>query len=395
MNTLIGGGGDDTLDGGTGADILTGGDGDDTYVLGAENDVVNDPPETRDTSGGNDTITSTITRSLAGYAMIENLTLLGTAAINGTGNDLLNYITGNSGNNILDGGEAGGLDTDTLDGGAGNDTYVLNDLNVTVIDASGIDTATSTTSRFLSNPGLGVIENLTLLGTSAINGTGNALANVITGNSNNNTLNGGTDSLVDTLIGAAGNDTYVLAGGTDVVNDSSGIDTIRSTISRSLVGYSAIENLTLEGAGALTGTGNNSDNVIIGSAAANVLIGGVGEDTMTGAAGIDRFDFNTVAEIGNGATRDVITDFLEGTDDIDLSTIDANGAAAGHTFSFLAPTAQRSPAWRASCAGSAELRRHRQRQDHRRRRHQRRHGVADFQIQLTGLKTLTIGDFFL
>ncbi len=57
---------------------------------------------------------------------------------------------------------------------------------------------------------------------------------------------------------------------------------------------------------------------------------------MTGGTGADDFDFNTVAEIGKGATRDVIRDFAHLSDDIDLSTIDANGAAAGHTFSFVA-----------------------------------------------------------
>ena len=57
---------------------------------------------------------------------------------------------------------------------------------------------------------------------------------------------------------------------------------------------------------------------------------------MTGGAGPDDFDFNVLAEIGKtAATRDVITDFTVG-DDIDLSTIDANGAAAGTRFSFLA-----------------------------------------------------------
>ncbi len=78
--------------------MLNGGLGNDTYVLANGTDAVID-------SAGTDTITTTITRSLASYsAAIENLTLLGAAAINGTGNALNNTITGNSGNNILDGG---------------------------------------------------------------------------------------------------------------------------------------------------------------------------------------------------------------------------------------------------------------------------------------------------
>ena len=68
-----------------------------------------------------------------------------------------------------------------------------------------------------------------------------------------------------------------------------------------------------------------------------MLTGGLGKDTMTGGAGADDFDFNKVAEIGRGATRDIIRDFVHLVDDIDLSTIDANGAAVGNAaFSFLA-----------------------------------------------------------
>jgi Ca2+-binding RTX toxin-like protein len=51
-------------------------------------------------------------------ANVENLTLTGTAAINGTGNELNNAIIGNGGANSLSGGDG----NDSLAGGAGNDS---------------------------------------------------------------------------------------------------------------------------------------------------------------------------------------------------------------------------------------------------------------------------------
>ena len=79
---------------------------------------------------------------------------------------------------------------------------------------------------------------------------------IINGNSGNNVLVGGTG--LDSLRGGAGNDTYVLGNGYDTVIDTSGIDTITSTISRSLTGYPAIENLTLIGSRHINGAGNGA-----------------------------------------------------------------------------------------------------------------------------------------
>ncbi|MFN9113651.1 MAG: calcium-binding protein, partial [Bacteroidota bacterium] len=119
-DTLVGGAGSDTLNGGAGTDTMQGGAGDDVYVVDATTDVV-----TEAVGEGTDRVEASVTFTLG--ANVENLTLTGTTAINGTGNALGNVLTGNSGNNVLTGGDGddvlnGGLGADTLTGGAGIDT---------------------------------------------------------------------------------------------------------------------------------------------------------------------------------------------------------------------------------------------------------------------------------
>ncbi len=134
--------GDDILIGNAGNDILNGGEGNDILVGGVGDDTLNG-------DAGNDTL------------------------YGGAGNDTLN----------------GGAGNDVMYGGTGNDTYIVDSAGDQVIEAvgEGTDTVQASISYVLGSN----VENLTLTGSSNLNGTGNELDNLITGNGGNNTLDGG------------------------------------------------------------------------------------------------------------------------------------------------------------------------------------------------------------
>ncbi|KGF85300.1 Alkaline phosphatasee [Prochlorococcus marinus str. GP2] len=251
---------------------MSGGSGDDIYYVNSNSDTVNEGA-----SSGTDLIYSSAT-NFAASNNVENLTLTGSSNINGTGNTLPNTITGNSGNNTLVGGNAsdtlignagndylnGGNGNDTMIGGSGNDTlhggngndnmsggsgddiYYVNSNSDTVNEgaSSGTDLIYSSATNFTASNN---VENLTLTGSSNINGTGNTLANTITGNSGNNTL-----------------------------------------------------------------IGDNGNDILMGNAGNDILFGGTGNDQITGGSGNDTFRIST------GSGRDLITDYLFGQDNIEL-----------------------------------------------------------------------------
>ncbi|MBV7565535.1 M10 family metallopeptidase C-terminal domain-containing protein [Pseudomonas sp. PDM27] len=239
-----------------------------------------------------------------------------------------------------------------------------------------------------------------------MNATGNDLNNTLVGNSAANVLDGGLGA--DTLAGGLGNDTYYVDNVLDVISESAdavsgGVDTIISSVSRTLGNYQ--ETLTLSGTAAINGTGNGLNNTLVGNSAANVLdggsgndslsggegndrlIGGAGKDTLVGGNGNDIFDFNALSEMGvTSATWDVLSGFVRGQDKIDLSTLDANLAtAANDAFSgtLLASTANFTAAGQLKLVsgvlyGNTDV-----------------DVTAEFAIQLTGITSLAAGDFFL
>ena len=242
-NVLTGNTAANVLNGGTGTDTLIGGDGNDTYVVNSADDIVTESNALA--VGGIDLIQSSVAWTLGNN--LENLTLTGSDAIDGTGNTLANLITGNSGNNVLD----GGAGIDSLIGGVGNDTYIVDlittgngsaaiaalqdTITETGTTINGIDTlqlrgnssnSVATTLALAAN-----LENLdaSATGTTKLNLTGNASDNILIGNSAANTLSGGAGNDIifggngDTLNGNEGNDFAVYSGGGIVSSFNGGI----------------------------------------------------------------------------------------------------------------------------------------------------------------------------
>ncbi len=201
--TLYGNAGANVLDGGGGADRMTGYGGNDSYFVDNSGDLV------FEASGeGNDTIFARASYALAGGQSVETLrasSVAGTSAIDLTGNSRAQSLYGNAGDNRLDGG--GG--TDTMWGYGGNDSYFVDDASDRVVEASGQgnDTVFARASYVLqSGQSVETLRASSVNSTTAMNLTGNNLAQTINGNAGNNLIDGKGGS--DTLRGYGGSDTF-------------------------------------------------------------------------------------------------------------------------------------------------------------------------------------------
>ena len=375
-DTLYGGAGNDGLGGGSGDDTLYGGDGDDSLTGGYGSDFESVGSDSLYGGAGNDRLsqgtlmaggpgddfydlfygsgpsgiveaagegTDTVGHwtSVTLPANVENLLLYNTSPgfdplpADGTGNGLANVITGNdaanqlsglAGNDTLNGRDGndrldGGTGADAMAGGPGDDLYFVDNAGDTVTEAAGEGTDEVRASIGYT---LGAnVENLTLTGSAAINGFGNAGANVMTGNSGNNVLWGqaGNDTLIglggndvlhgtagaDAMVGGTGNDVYFVENAGDTVTEASGegTDEVRSDLNYTL--GANVENLTLLAVTATSGTGNGLNNVLTGNNAANTLSGLAGNDTLEGRGGNDTLDGGPEFDVPGGDFADYST----------------------------------------------------------------------------------------
>ena len=239
--------GDDTLSGGAGYDTLDGGNGVDTLDGGAGNDILN---------GGADS----------------------------------DSLTGETGNDRLD----GGTGADTMTGGEGSDVYVVDIAGDMVVELAGASKGLDTVEASVTYALTANVENLTLTGSTDIDGTGNGLRNLVTGNSGANTLDGVAGD--DTINGGGDADSLIGGLGKDVLNGDAGDDR---------------------------------------------LSGGDGADRLTGGTGADTFVFTDadlhLSSRGGKADIDRILDLSFAAGDIiDLSGIDAiAGTPAEDAFTFV------------------------------------------------------------
>jgi serralysin len=287
-NVLLGNSSSNILDGSSGLDTMSGGLGNDTYYVDNLGDAV---VETSTLASETDTVNSSVSYSLS--SNVENIALLGVAAINATGNSQNNLLSGNAAANSLN----GGTGIDTMIGGLGNDSYYVDNTGDVVTETSTLSTETDTVNSSISYTLGNNLENLTLTGLDAINATGNTYNNVLQGNSAANILNGSTGA--DSMTGGLGNDTYYIDNVGDKIAESSTlateIDRVYSSVSYTL--SSNLENLTLTGNAAINAIGNAQKNTLLGNSAPNSLNGSSGADSMAGGLGNDIYYIDNTGDV--------------------------------------------------------------------------------------------------
>jgi len=315
---IYGNAGSNQLDGGGGGDVMVGLGGDDFYYIRNAGDRV-----VEGSGEGNDRVLAAANFTLETGSEVEKFTTvdnLATTAINLTGNSLAQYVYGNEGLNVLDGGGGG----DVLVGLGGDDFYYIRNIADRVVEAAGGGSdRIFAAANFTLEVGSEVEKFTTVdnLATTAINLVGNNLSQYIYGNAGANSLDGGGGG--DVLVGLGGDDLYVIRNAADraVETAGGGNDRILTAASFTLEAGSEVERLTTIDNLATTAinlTGNELSQHLYGNAGANMLDGKGSADVMTGFEGADIFAFTTALGVGN---VDNIVDFVSGVDKIALDDV--------------------------------------------------------------------------
>ncbi len=259
-------------------------------------------------SGGSTIVGNALANTIAGGAGIDDIQ-------GGAGRD---SITGGAGNDLLD----GGIGADTLAGGAGNDRYTVDDAGDVVVETAGGGNDVVVTTLASHTLALEV-DVLRYAGFAGFAGTGNAVANLIEGASDN-----------DLLRGMAGNDTLDGAGGNDTLDGGDGVDTARLDVAFADVTRVRLSATDVAVTNLVTGTVTVLRNIetvlfdgdarsiaevqgvsdlpdrVTGTAGADTLDGLGGNDTILGLDGADRLDGGSGNDSLDGGAGD---DTLVGT----------------------------------------------------------------------------------
>ena len=199
-----------------------------------------------------------------------------------------------------------------MEGGSGNDTYVVDYIGdmVTEANVQGVDTVQASATFALSAN----VENLTLTGGAAIDATGNGKANSLIGNAAANRLDGRGGA--DKMKGGLGDDTYVVDNVGDAVAEKAGEGHDTRPILGLARALARMSRICCSSAQAnVSATGNALANAVTGNAGDNAIAGGLGKDVLTGGAGADNFVFDFKAGKKNA---DTILDFKAGVDHLVL-----------------------------------------------------------------------------
>ena len=325
-DTLVGGDGNDRLNGDRGDDILEGGAGADRLDGGAGSDTV-----TYRNSNAAVTVNLGNGTFVGGHA--EGDQIVNVETIEGSKHD--DVLIGDSGPNRLEGGEG----KDELQGGDGDDLLLGGDDDDVLEGGRGfdrLDGGTGTDTVSFVNSGEGITVNLvfndqTIINIENVIGSdyldsirGDSGENDLYGRGGDDELNGGAGN--DRLFGEDGDDQLWGLSGADRLDGGDGIDIVVYWSSDAAVTVD-LEDGTGQGGHAEGDVivnvenlwGSDHNDVLSGDARSNRLYGSRGNDILEGRGGADRFIF----EHSNG--DDIILDFTDNEDLIDLSAIGLSG----------------------------------------------------------------------